>query len=282
MTDPGLDLTQSDGIAELTLCSPETLNAMTPAFWSRLPRLVDELDAAGRTRALIVASTGPHFCAGMDVSVFADADAATATPRARERMRNVGILLQEALNRLERARFPVIAAIQGGCIGGGVDLACACDVRYATADAFFCIQEINIGMMADLGTLQRMPKLIAAGIVRELAYTGDRWPVADAHRLGFVNRVFDSTEALLDGARACARKIAARSALAIAGSKEALNFARDYPVDLASRMAINWQAGMLDVDDLRRGVESMRTRKAAAFDPLQPMPDGLRSVGPEI
>ncbi|MDE2295940.1 MAG: enoyl-CoA hydratase/isomerase family protein [Gammaproteobacteria bacterium] len=275
MTDDGLHLTQADGIAELTLSSPATLNAMTPAFWNRLPRIVDALDATGRTRAMIIASTGPHFCAGMDVSVFADAGAATASARGRERMRNVGTLLQEALNRLERARFPVIAAIQGGCIGGGLDLACVCDIRYATSDAFFCIQEVNIGMMADLGTLQRMPKLIPAGIVRELAYTGDRWSAADAHRLGFVNRTFDSTDALLAGTRACARRIASRSALAVAGSKEAINFARDYPVDVASRMAINWQAGMLDVEDLRSGVEAMRTRKTAPSDPLYPLPDAL-------
>jgi enoyl-CoA hydratase len=275
MTESDFNVIQNDGIVELTLSSPETRNALTPAFWSRLPRVVAELDATGQTRAMIVASTGAHFCAGMDLSVFAGADVSTAVARARERMRNLGALLQDALSRLERARFPVIAAIQGGCIGGGLDLACACDIRYATADAFFGIQEINIGMMADLGTLQRMPKLIPAGIVRELAYTGDRWPVQDAHRAGFVNRLFDTTEAMLEGARACARSIAARSALAIAGSKEAMNFARDYPVDVALRMAINWQAGMLDVEDLRRGVDALRTRGAARFDPLHPIPDAL-------
>ena len=275
MSGHGIVVSQADGIVELTLSSPETLNAMTPALWNRLPRVVEEIDATGRTRAMIIASTGPHFCAGMDVSVFSGAGAAIGTARARERMRNLGILLQDALNRIERARFPVIAAIQGGCIGGGVDLVCACDVRYATADAFFCIQEINIGMMADLGTLQRMPKLVPAGIVRELAYTGDRWSAVDAQRAGFVNRTFDSTDALLEGARACARKIAARSPLAIAGSKEALNFARDYPVEVASRMAINWQAGMLDVGDLRSGVDAMRTRNVPRFDPLEPMPDEL-------
>jgi enoyl-CoA hydratase len=275
MNDSGFEITQSDGVVELTLSSPETLNALTPAFWTGLPRTVRELDAAGQTRAMIVASTGPHFCAGMDLAVFSDADAPTSDARARERMRNLGILLQDALGRLETARFPVIAAIQGGCIGGGLDLACACDLRYATADAFFCVQEINIGMMADLGTLQRMPKLVPAGIVRELAFTGDRWPAQDAHRLGFVNRLFDTTEALLAGARACARKIAARSPLAIAGSKEAINFARDYPVDVALKMAISWQAGMLDVEDLRRGVGAMRTRGEARFDPLRRLPDAL-------
>ncbi len=275
MNDDAISLTKTDGVAELTLCSPETLNVMTPAFWNQLPRIVTELDREGRTRALIIASTGPHFCAGMDLSVFADANAMTTDARSRERMRSVALLLQDALSRLERSRFPVIAAIQGGCIGGGVDLACACDIRFATAEAFFCIQEINIGMMADLGTLQRMPKLLPAGIVRELAYTGDRLVAREAHRLGFVNRLFDTTDALLDGARQCARKIAAKSPLAIAGSKEAINFARDYPVNVALQMAINWQTGMLDVVDLQNGVDGVRKRSVASFESLKPLPDTI-------
>jgi enoyl-CoA hydratase len=265
-------LAEREGVAELTLSRPEALNTMTPEFWDELPRVLRELDGAGRTRALVLASTGRHFSAGMDLRVFASGGLGTDTARARESLRQKALLLQEAFQLLERARFPVIAAVQGGCIGGGLDMACAADVRYATGDAFFCIQEINLGMMADLGTLQRLPRLLPTGLARELAYTGERLPAAEAHRLGFVTRLFESQAEMLEAARATATRIASRSPLAVAGSKEAMTFARDWPLAVALQAAATWQAAMLDVHEVAAHAMAGKSGPAPDLEPLHPLP----------
>ena len=201
----------SDGIATVTLCRGDELNTMVPAFWDELPRLVREIDASGDARAMVVASTGRHFSAGMDLSVFTGGGGGSGheVGRVRANLRSNVLHLQETFSCFEKARMPVLAAVQGGCIGGAVDLVTACDMRYATEDAFFCVQEINIGMTADVGTLQRLPKLIPDGVCRELAYTGRRMPAAEAKSVGLVNQVFADHEALLEGVQAVARTIAA-------------------------------------------------------------------------
>jgi enoyl-CoA hydratase len=262
-------LSEEDGVCELTLSRPDELNTMTRAFWNELPQAIEALNEWGTTRALIISSTGRHFTAGMDLSVFENLAFVTDSARAREHLRQQAALLQKTFSLLEQARFPVIAAVQGGCIGGGLDMACACDLRLAVSDAFFCIQEINIGMMADLGTLQRLPKLLPEAIVRELAYTGDRLSANNAYRLGFVNHVYDTHEAMMLAARSTARRMAQKSPLAIAGSKEAINFARDYPVDVALKMTSNWQAGMLDLSEIGPADRGDATK---VFDPLVPIP----------
>ena len=263
MNPSTLTLSIERGIAELTLCRPEALNSMSRAFWSELPEALRELDARGDIRVLIIASTGKHFTAGMDLSVFADGALQTSTPRTREHLRQKALWLQEPFNLLERARFPVIAAVQGGCIGGGVDMISACDLRLMTQDAFICIQEINIGMMADLGTLQRLPKLVPEGVVRQLAYTGERWPASEALRFGFANQLFDTHDALLAGARALAKLIASKSPLAIAGSKELITFVRDHDVATSLSMCATWQAGMLDTAEM---TQVMQAKKGAAIE----------------
>ena len=191
------DLELKDGVAHLRMNRPEAMNTMTPAFWRELPALVNELSDAGEARVIVLSSTGKHFTAGMDLAVFQGGSFALGSKqeepgRARTRTREGALLFQESFNALEKARVPVLAAIQGGCIGGGVDMISACDVRYATEDAFFCIQEINLGLTADVGTLQRLPKLVPAGVVRELAYTGRRMPAARAKEVGLVNEVYPS------------------------------------------------------------------------------------------
>ena len=165
------DVTESDGIAHIVLNRPDELNSMTPDFWIELPQLVDEISDRGVARAIVVSSTGKHFSAGMDISVFTGGDLNNGEDvevgRARANFRYKVLHLQDPFTAFGRARMPVLAAIQGGAVGGAVDMVTACDMRYATEDAWFCIHEINIGMTADVGTLQRLPKLIPEGIVRE-------------------------------------------------------------------------------------------------------------------
>ena len=242
-------------VAHLKMQRPERRNAMTTAFWRELPAIVRELDASGKVRALVLSSTGPHFCAGLDVSMFQSSEAlSSATPQARQKFRQELERLQASLDSLAQARFPVIAAVQGGCIGGGVDMATACCLRYATRDAYFVIQEINLGMMADVGTFNRLPKQLPQAVVRELGYTGERLGAERAERLGFVNGLFESHEALLEGSLAVARRIAAKAPVAVAATKEMVSYARDHSVAESFAYLNALQPGIFSIEDIRRSV----------------------------
>ena len=218
------EVTESEGIAHIVLNHPDELNTMTPDFWRELPQLVDEISDRGSARVIVISSTGKHFCAGMDLSVFTSSalnnDDSTEVGRQRANFRHNVLHLQDALTSLERARVPVLVAAQGGVVGGAVDMVTAADCRYATEDAFFVIEEINIGMTADVGTLQRLPKLIPEGIVREMAYTGDRMPAQRAKEVGLVNEVYADQESMLEAVMAIAARIASKSPLAIHGTKQ--------------------------------------------------------------
>src|SRR3569832_1961555 len=228
-------LTEQDRVAHLVLNRPDALNTMGPVFWRELDEVLTRLNREGSTRALVISSTGKHFSAGMALDTFGGAMMDDRSPEGRAAMPELIAQLQSTFTKLETLRMPVIAAIHGGCIGGAGDLVTACCIRYATADAFFCIQEINIGMVADVGTLQRLPKLVPLGIVKELAYTGRRLGAQRALACGLVNEVFDSQQAMLDGAMQCAREIAAKPPVAIWGTKEVIHYARDHSVDDALR-----------------------------------------------
>ena len=242
-------------VAHLRMSRPERRNAMTAAFWVELPAIVRELDAGGGVRALVLSSTGPHFCAGLDLAMFQTSGALGGdTPAARLRFRRELERLQASLDSLAAARFPVIAAIQGGCIGGGVDMASACCLRYATRDAWFVIQEINLGMMADVGTFNRVPKQLPEAVIRELGYTGDRLGAERAERLGFVNGMFDSHEALVAGALAVARRIAAKAPVAVAATKEMISYARDHSVAESFNYLNALQPGIFSLEDIQRSV----------------------------
>ena len=272
------DIQLDDGVATVTMNRGEQLNTMVPAFWEELPTLVRELDATGGTRAIVLASTGRHFSAGMDLAVFGerpDGGSKAGPGRLRANMRANLLHLQETFSVLEKARMPVLAAIQGGCIGGAVDMVTACDMRYATEDAFFCIQEINIGMTADVGTLQRLPKLIPEGVCRELAYTGRRMPAAEAKAVGLVNEVFADHEALLDGVLGIARTIASKSPLAIYGSKEMITYTRDHStVDSLNHIA-TWQSGMFQPSEMLESFTARAEKRDGEFEDLEPFEGGV-------
>lgn len=273
------DVTESDRIAHVVLNRPDELNTMTPEFWRDLPKIVDEISERGSSRVIVVSSTGKHFCAGMDISVFTDGgledDDDVETGRARANFRYKVLHLQDTFNAFERARMPVLAAIQGGVVGGAVDMVTAADCRYATENAWFCIEEINIGMTADVGTLQRLPKLIPEGIVREMAYTGERMPASRAKEVGLVNEVYADQPAMLDAVMSIAERIASRSPLAVHGTKEMINYTRDHSVEDSLRYMATWQTGMFQPADLVESFAARMENRDPKYDDLPPLQTGL-------
>ncbi|MBS0500832.1 MAG: enoyl-CoA hydratase/isomerase family protein [Burkholderiaceae bacterium] len=275
MTSPALHcftLDIHDHIAHLVLNRPEAMNTMDPVFWRELDGVLDALQRGNEARALVISSTGRHFSAGMALEVFGSSiQMDDQSPEGRAAIFELLGALQATFTRLETLRIPVIAAIQGGCIGGAVDLVTAACIRYASADAFFCIQEINIGLVADVGTLQRLPKLVPLGVVKELAYTGRRMPAARAREVGLVNEVFDSPAACLEGAMACAREIAAKPPVAIWGSKQVIEYAREHSTHDSLRQ-MGWVQGAIwSHAHVREAVGAMKDKRAAQFPPLAPL-----------
>ncbi len=271
------DVSIEKGIATVTLNRGEKLNTMIPAFWSELPKVIGDINASGEARVVILASTGKHFSAGMDLSVFSmgSGESEAEVGRLRANLRENALHLQDSFNCLEKARIPVLAAIQGGCIGGAVDMVTACDMRYASEDAFFCIQEINIGMTADVGTLQRLPKLIPEGVCRELAYTGRRMKADEAKSVGLVNEVFSDQDSLLDGVMEVAEEIASKSPLAIWGSKEMITYSRDHSTSDSLNYIATWQSGMFQPADMKEAFQAKAENRSSEFDDLLPLNKGL-------
>ncbi|HEX3809813.1 MAG TPA: crotonase/enoyl-CoA hydratase family protein [Rhizomicrobium sp.] len=274
------DVTISDKIAHIQLNRGKEMNTMLPEFWRELPQIVREIDDEAKARVIVISSTGKHFSAGMDLSVFTSGNSvgtsAAKSENERGRVRanlRQGILdIQETFNVLDRARIPVLVAIQGGCIGGAVDMTSACDCRYATEDAFFVIQEINLGMTADVGTFPRLCNLLPQGVLRELAYAGRRLSASRAKELGLVNEVFPSQEAMLTFVMALAKEIAEKSPLAVHGSKVMINYARDHSIADGLDYIATWQAGMYNPEtDMREAFTAKQEKRAPKFDDLLPV-----------
>ncbi|MEO7116191.1 MAG: enoyl-CoA hydratase-related protein [Caldimonas sp.] len=267
------ELSHDNGIAHLRLDRPERMNTMTPAFFPAIRDAVRGLDDAGATRALVISSTGKHFSAGMSLDVFAGDELGVSTETARDRLSFQTALrrLMDCFDAIDEARFPVICAIQGGCIGGALDLATACDIRLCSADAFFTVQEISIGMAADLGVLQRLPKIVPQGVAREMAYTGERLGAERALAVGLVNAVLPDAATLVDRALALARTIASKSPLAIAGSKLALNHARDHSTDSALQQMTLLQSALFDPGEMASAIAGWKAKRDPEFDALAPV-----------
>ena len=266
----------SAGVSTIELNRPEQLNAMNVAFWQELPLLIHSLDSQGTTRVAVLQAAGRLFSAGMDITMFGgDTVLTTKTVAEREQFRRQLIALQRSFEALAQARFPIIAAVHGACIGGAVDLVTACCLRYATQDAYFCIEEINIGMMADVGTLQRLPKQLPDAVVRELAYTGDRLGAERAERLGFVNGVFATKDELLENVQRIAQKIAAKSPVAIAATKEMVSYARDHSVAESFAMLNALQPSVFDPAEIQKALQARALKQSAEFS-------NLPSIAPPI
>jgi enoyl-CoA hydratase len=263
-------LTTECGIAHLQLNRPERMNTMAPPFFPALRDAVRALHESGEARVMVISSTGKHFCAGMSLDVFAGGDALLVTANARARLSFQESLrkLIDCFSALDESRFPVICAIQGGCIGGALDLATACDIRLCSADAFFTVQEIHIGMMADLGVLQRLAKIVPQGVAREMAYLGERVGAERALAIGLVNAVLPDVESLLAHAMNVAKGIAAKSPLAIAGSKLALNHARDHGTAASLQQMALLQSAIFDTEEMGVAIRAWKAKTTADFPPL--------------
>ena len=271
MTYECFEVTVENDIAHLQLIRPKQHNSMSKAFWSELPDALRAIDESGEARVLVISSTGKHFCAGMDLAVFQNPDPKMfggEPGRRGEFVRRLVLQLQDCFTQLEKMRIPVLTAIQGGCIGGAVDMVCASDSRYCTSDAFFTVKETALGMTADLGTLQRLPHLIPSGLARELAYTARKFTASEALAAGFVNQVFEDADQLLEGVMEVAQQIAVNSPLAVAGTKNMLNYARDHSVADSLEYMATWQAGMFQPNDLMLSMAAQMQKKPGEFEPL--------------
>ena len=261
-------------IAHVQFSRPQAMNSMNKAFWLELPQCMFDIESKTDARVIVISSTGKHFSAGMDLGVFSDSSTMPQSKdpsRMAEGLRRLVLQLQATLSSLEEIRLPVLTAIQGGCIGGALDLVCAADSRYCTTDAYFTIKETELGMTADVGTLQRLPKLIPAGIVKELAFTGRKFSAQEAQQFGLVNRVFDDQESMLAGVMEIAEKIAANSPLAVTGCKEMLNYSRDHSVEDSLKYMATWQAGMFRPNDMMKTFQAKAMKTQPEYDDLLPI-----------
>jgi enoyl-CoA hydratase/carnithine racemase len=259
----------SNSVAHLELARPDKLNAMDGEMFDAIGKALCSLGRDAGVRAIVISARGRHFSAGLDLDYAATQFAPIADPgRAAEaRLRHIE-WLQDAFSAAETGRAPVIAAIHGACIGAGVDLACACDLRLASAQAYFAVAEVNVGITADLGTLQRLGHLMPQGIVRELAYTGRQMGAAEAAGFGFVNRVLEDREAVVAAALELAAEIAAKSPLAVTGAKRSLNYGRGRPVEEGLRDVATWNSATLVSADIRTAIEGRGGNAPPSFEPL--------------
>ena len=268
-------------VAHIKLNRPEKRNAMNWDFWRDLPRIVGDIDTSARARCIVLSSTGPVFSAGLDLSLFGqDVFASSKTAKINEKelqtpqnFMSFLSFLQDSISSLQKARIPVICAIQGGCIGGGVDLICSADIRLATNDAFFSIRETKIGMVADVGTFPRIVKLLPEGIVKELAFTGRNFSAQEAKEYGFVNRLYESHDALIEGALEIANEIASNSPAAVYGCKRVIDFSRDHTIDEGLEWINMWNASMLSQSELMEGFQSFKSKKEGDFAELPKLKD---------
>ena len=262
-------LSLADKVATVTLNRPDKANAMNWQMWQDIRSAMQWADRTPEVRAVVLQGEGKHFTSGIDLTMMMGLQGQIQDDcdgRMREKLRALILELQDTLTSLERCRKPVLAAIHAGCVGGGVDLVSCADMRYCSADAYFTIKEIDIGMVADVGTLQRLPKLIGSqGLVRELAYTGRKVDAEEALRIGLVNRVFATREDLHAGVRELALQIAAKSPLSIRGTKEILNHTRDHSVADGLQYMASWNAAMLMSQDLMTAMMASMSKQTPEF-----------------
>ena len=267
------DVSIASDVAHIVLNRPDKRNSMIHEFWDELPTIVQSIDQNSTARVIVLSSTGPHFTSGLDTSIFGSSVESSDNPEDVEkskRQRSAKLYdtithMQKSFTCLEQCRIPVIAAIQGGAIGGGVDLVTACDLRYMTEDGFLSIYEINIGMTADVGTFPRITHLLPEGIVKELAYTGRRISAQEAKQHGLVNEIYTDHEAMLEATMGIARQIATKAPLAVYGSKKIINYSRDHSTADSLDYISLWNASMLQPDEISEAFAAAQEEREGDF-----------------
>ena len=257
----------SGNVAHVQINRPEKINAMNAAFWTEIIDIFQWVEDTDAVRAVVLSGAGKHFSSGIDLMMLAS----VANAFGKDVGRNARLLrrkileLQASFNAVDNCRKPVLAAIHGYCIGGAIDLISACDMRYAAEDAQFSIKEIDIGMAADVGTLQRLPRIIGDGMLRELAYTGRQFGAEEARSIGLVNRVYADQESLLAGVMDIARQIAAKSPIAVTGTKAMISYMRDHTVNDGLEYVATWNSAMLQSNDLRVAIAAHMSKQKPEF-----------------
>ncbi len=257
------------GVAKLSFNRPQKANALHKDAWLELSKAFTDLDENPDVRVIVLSGEGKHFCAGIDLELLMDIGQFTQIEcggKRAEKVRSTVKMLQDKINAIEHCRKPVLAAIHNGCIGGGVDIVAACDIRYCTDNTYFCIKEVDMGLVADLGTLQRLPKIISPGLVAELAYTGRKLTAGEAEQCGLVNKVYANRDEMLAGVMEIARQIAAKSPLVIRGTKQILLHSRDHSVDEGLKQVALWNAGMLLSKDLQEAFVASMQKRPGVFE----------------
>jgi enoyl-CoA hydratase len=263
-----------DKIAHIVLNRPKALNAMNRAFWNELPEIIRDIDASAAARVIVISSAGKHFSAGMDISVFSQGgegqgkvDRHVASEAFRSNIKQI----QSSFNAMEEARIPVLIACQGGVIGGAIDMISAGDIRWCTKDAFFCIQETNIAMTADVGTFPRLQRYIPEGWVKQMAYTGERLSADKAKEIGLVNDVFETQEEMLAHVMGVAKEIASKNPVAVTGCKVLINYGRDHSTaDTLDYIGV-WNSGMFPPSHIRESFEAQAEKREPEFPDLLPL-----------
>jgi enoyl-CoA hydratase len=256
-------------IAKVAFNRPEKSNALNMEAWIEMQTVFETLSTTNEVRVIVLLGEGNIFCAGIDLELLMSVSKykdIVCSGRRSEKIRSLVLTLQKTITTIEKCSKPVLAAIHNGCIGGGVDIISACDMRYCSEDAYFTIKEIDLGMVADLGTLQRLPKIISPGMAAEMAYTGRKVSGIEAQNIGLVNQCYASKEALIEGVIEIAITIAGKSPLSIRGTKDVLRYTRDHSVDDALNYMSTWNAAMLLSEDLTEAFKATMEKRQPKFE----------------
>ena len=257
------------GVSHVLINRPQKVNSLDEQSWVELKEVFRELSSDPETRVVVLSGEGKYFCAGIDVSLLIGMNMKGATysceGRRGEWVREMAGELQIAVNAIEECKKPVLAAIHGGCIGGGLDIVAACDMRYCTESATFSLKEIDMGMVADIGSLQRLPHILPDGIVRELAYTGRKFLSHEALTHGLVHCVYKDKAEMMDAVKHIAKQIADKSPLSIRGIKQNILYSREHSVADGLEYAKTWNAAMMISDDLKKAGEAYMMKTKPEF-----------------
>ena len=264
-----LKVTIENHIAQVSFNRPEKANSLHMPAWNEMKSVFEDLGENPEARVIVLTGEGKHFCAGIDLETLMDMqkyNSISCPGRRSEKLRKFILEFQDTITALEKCRKPVLAAIQNACVGGGVDIISACDMRYCTDAAYFAIKEIDLGLVADIGTLQRLPNILNPGIVSELAYTGRKVFGEEAAKIGLVNQTFSTQEAMMNRVMELAKMIASKSPLVVRGTKEMLLYKRDHSVEESLNYMATWNAAMLMSEDLMEAFQASVQKRAAVFN----------------